>query len=325
MMPKCLVLGADGFMGSHLSEKLVEAGHEVVCFDRFRNGEPRHIKGLSFRTEVVHGDIRATSALDKALTGCDIVFHFASAIKPYSDSVAPGKVIEEESDAAIQLFDLCVRHKIKKIIFPSTGGAVYGGMPLSKSTISETHAARPELAYAIHKRGLEKVLAQYASEKKLNSCVLRISNCYGPRAPLRGTQGVISIFMRHLADGEPPLIYGDGRSVRDYVYVTDVISAIILSAMNPTRHAIYNIGAAEGYSVIEIFEKIREIAERDIRPVFREARQNEIPRIVLNTDRFRREFLWRPRVDFETGLRQVWQWIVNETQTSSLKQIAEKA
>lgn len=310
-MSRCLVLGADGFIGSHLSERLVKEGFRVRCFDLFKDN-PKHTKNLESikeKIEIIGSDFLDKDDLDKALEGIDYVFHFISFSTPYSTIKTPETEIDLNIKGTLQLLNLCVKHKVKKIIYPSSGGTIYGNNNSDKDRISEKEKCEPMIPYSITKLYIERLLFSFNRLYSLDFCVLRFSNLYGPRLPLEGNQGVIGIMMNAFKNNKRPTIYGDGKSIRDYLYIDDAITSILLCTKNNTKHNMYNVGYGKGHTVSEIFDNIKNMSKKDIVPVYKEARENEIKKIVLDTTRFSSEFKWKPKVSFEDGLEKVWRWL----------------
>lgn len=305
-MAKCLVLGANGFIGSHLVDSLVSAGHSVRAFDRFNTEAPPRYKANE-SIEKFKGDFLRREDLMQALQGIDFVFHFISTTTPATAEDNPLIDVETNIKMSIILFEECVKHQVKKVIFSSTGGAIYGntgGEPIAESTLPQ-----PISPYAIGKLTIEHYLRYFHKKFDLKSLVFRISNPYGERQPLHNKQGVIPIFLKHIADGEPVVILGDGSMVRDYIYVKDV-TRMIASSFETASEPLYNIGSGQGVTVNELVETMKDIVGQAIRIEHQEAPATFINRVVLDASKFQSEFHITPQIQLKEGVQQTWDYVL---------------
>lgn len=306
-MAKCLVIGANGFLGSHLVDELVRRGHEVTAFDRFSQG---HHFYTAFNVRALTGDFLSHADLADVLEGQDYVFHFVSTTTPMSAEDDPTLDLRTNVASSIDLFRLCIEAGVSKVYFASTGGAIYGdqlGAPLTELSLPQ-----PVSPYAIGKLTIERYLHYFERKYGLRSVALRISNPYGPRQGRTKVQGVIPIFLRRVRGGIPLTIFGDGSMVRDYLYVTDAASMIADTVQENTAHSLYNIGSGVGASVNDIVEAIRDITglvpEIEHAPV----PQTFVDHAVLDTSRFGAEFGMRDAVSLRDGIERTWQAILKE-------------
>lgn len=284
-MVKSIVIGGNGFIGSHLVDALVLQGHEVTAFDRFSTGVQQFTSsGVNIR----QGDFLNISDLHQAVAGQDYVFHFLSITTPATAEDDPTLDIRTNVVQTVELLKLASLEQVRHVYFGSTGGAIYG--PQGKETYSESDRALPISPYGIGKLTIEHYLDYFRTKKGLNSTSLRISNPYGTRQKPRARQGLIPIALRNIASGKPILRYGDGSMVRDFVYVKDAVQMITQLVGRENLHNLYNIGSGLGVSVNEVIETIRETNEVDF--VI-----NEIPvpptfvdKVILDTTRFCDEF-----------------------------------
>lgn len=304
-MAKCLVLGANGFIGSHLVDSLAERGEKVRAFDRFGN----HVRNFNPHPniEICAGDFLNRSDLRVALKDIDYVFHFISTTTPASAENDPLIDIETNIEMTVELLQDCVDQKIKKVIFASTGGAIYGDVddhkPLDESTL-----AQPVSPYAIGKLTIEHYLRYFKIKHGLDSVVFRISNPYGERQSLVSRQGVIPIFLQHIYNDEPITILGDGTMVRDYLYVKDV-AELITAVFKNTNHSLYNLASGVGVSVNELVSIIKDVTQKEITVEYLPKPVTFLQHVVLNTDRFKNEFNTSPRVELEEGIRCTWEYV----------------
>lgn len=307
-MAHCLVLGGNGFIGSHLVDGLVARGHKVRAFDRFGGNKPRFKSGQ--QVEQYGGDFLNMADLAEALDGIEYVFHFISTTTPASAENDPLIDVETNIHASIELFQLCVEKGVKRIIFASTGGAIYG----QSSTIpcSEDNMPLPVSPYAIGKLTIEHYLRYFKVKHGLDSVVLRISNPYGERQPLHRKQGVIPIFLENIAAGRPITVLGDGSMVRDYIYVRDVTEMIADMFAKPAQYDVYNIGSGDGVSVSQLVEAVQQASGKQAEVQHAPVPSTFVSKVVLDTRRFSEEFSLRPQTDLATGLKATYDYIQKE-------------
>lgn len=302
-MAKCLVLGANGFIGSHLVDSLCSNGHDVRVFGRFKDNAVRFQQNN--KIEAFSGDFLNRNDLKDALQGTEYVFHFISTTTPASSDADPLIDVETNVRMSIELLQECVDNgNIKKVIFASTGGAIYGLN--SGESIDEGVTPLPISPYAIGKLTVEHYLRYFETKYGLPSVVFRISNPYGERQPLHSKQGVIPIFLRHIQNHEPITILGDGTMVRDYIYVKDVAD-IIADVFEQTSSNLYNLGGGKGTSVNDLVSIIKAVTKEEIKINYMEKPSTFVQDIVLNTDKLRQEFSPKPFVDLEEGISKTWQ------------------
>lgn len=305
-MARCLVIGANGFLGSHLVDELVSRGHEVTAFDRFSTST------LMFGAEgvaVLAGDFTRSPDLQKALVGQQLVFHFVSASTPFSADNDPALDVRTNVAPSVELFKLCVEAGVDRVFFASTGGAIYGDQPFDASELSLPQPISP---YAIGKLAIEHYLGYFRRRHGLESLALRISNPYGPRQHSSKVQGVIPIFLRRVHAGLPITVYGDGSMIRDYIYVTDAARMIAETVGRVTEHSLYNIGSGHGASVNELLAIIS--ATTGIEPAIQHqpVPTTFVDHVVLDTSRHSAEFGAHSLVPIAEGIERTWRAILRE-------------
>lgn len=302
-MSKCLVLGANGFIASHLVDSLITAGHEVVAFDRMSDRKDQFLP--SPRIRVISGDFLNTHDLQQALEGVEYVFHFISLTTPISVDEDPYMDLETNVHASIKMMEACVQNGgIKRILFASTGGSVYGLN--SSGATNEDMVPMPVSPYAIGKVTIEHYLRYFKVKYNLDSVVYRMSNPYGERQSPATAQGVIPIFLRRILENEPITIMGDGGMVRDYIYVKDVASMIVKSFERATQ-PLYNIGSGTGTTVKDLVTVINSIATNgDAKTLSIPVPKTFVKEIVLDTSRYEKEFGAHNLTSLEDGIRQTW-------------------
>lgn len=303
-MANCLVLGANGFIGSPLVNSLAIKGHQVRCFDRFKTNLT-NFEADSPNIEIFRGDFMNASSIEEALTGIDYVFHFISMTNPRTAENDPLVDIRTNLSMSVQLFDLSVKSSVKKIIFASTGGAIYGDNPVPK--LNEDQRTLPVSPYAINKLAIENYLAYFKRKHGLDYQVLRISNPYGPGQNTLSGQGVISIFLENALNNRPITIYGDGSMIRDYLYIDDLTSAITDIFDKDSQNNIYNVGSGNGVSVNELVRLISQVTGLDPEIIHKPKPSSFIDRVVLDTTRLEKEFGFAAKISLEDGIRKTWQ------------------
>lgn len=303
-MLKCLVLGANGFIGSHLVDSLVDSGYEVRAFDRYPDSRTRFIKNE--KVELFAGNFLNRNDLARAVKDIDYVFHFVSTTTPATSENDPKIDIETNIKMSVELFQECERQGLKKVIFPSSGGSVYGKYA---DNADENTLPQPISPYAIGKLTIEHYLRYFAAKYGLNRVVYRIANPYGERQAMNAKQGVIPIFLQQIKEGQPITVLGDGSMVRDYIYVKDVADMIV-SSFEQAKKDTYNLGSGKGSSINELIEAIKEAIDKDFEVKHKENKMTTFAdKTVLNTERFTSEFGIKPKVGLKDGIQTTWEYI----------------
>jgi len=294
---KILVTGGAGFIASHIADALVNEGHNVFIVDNLSTGFRRNINP---KAAFIEADIR-----DEALKAVfekenfDVVIHHAAQMDVRRSVADPSYDANVNILGTINLLQNCVRTKVKKFMFASTGGAVYGDQKYFPA--DENHPTNPLSPYGISKLSVEKYLFFYKAQYDLNYTILRYANIYGPRQNPFGEAGVVAIFSTRLLHGEQPVINGTGEQTRDYVYVGDVVKANLL-ALNDTRSDIYNIGTAKETNVNEIFNLLNSIIGNGQHEKHGPPAAGEQMRSVITSDKLYKTFNWKPSTTLREGL-----------------------
>lgn len=305
MGKKCLVVGGDGFLGSHLVDDLLARGYEVRVFDRFRKGHIKNLGHLKGSIKFYRGSFLNKRHLSRAVKGVDYVFHFVSLSTPVSTADDPHAEIRLNLEGTLQLLDLCVKHGVKKVIYPSSGGAVYGNA--LDEVASETTQARPMSPYAVTKLAIEEHLHFYRRQHGLDFVVYRIANPYGERQNPDGIQGAIPIFMKHMIKNEPLHIYGN--TVRDYVYVKDVTGFIAENFQEQHKNSTYNVGSGKGIALFELVLMLAKTTQSMPKMRRWDRRPFDVQKIVLDISRANEEFGFYPMTSLEVGLEKTYAYL----------------
>ena len=305
-MTTCLILGGNGFLGSHLAEGLVKKGYAVRVFDSFKTGMA-NLETVKNKVEIIEGDFLNHEDLSQALKGADYVFHYISTTVPTTAAKDPIYDVQTNLIGTVRLLQLAVASKVKRVIFPSSGGTVYGE-PTSLP-VQETHALNPMDPYGISKLAIEKYLNYFNRAYGLDYLILRYSNPYGERQSPHSQQGVIPVFLNRIKMGERPVIYGDGSMERDYIYVGDAVEATITALEKKTVHKIFNVGSGAGTSINRLIELMSGVAGRKIEPVYAEDTAIRVQKVVLDVSRMRDEVGWKPSTSLQEGIERTWRWL----------------
>ncbi len=301
-MANVLVIGGSGFIGSHLIDSLVKRGHNVTSFSRLNGPTTKNLKHLEGKIQMIDGDyFNDQEKLENAVAQSEFVFHMGSAGSPADPSD-----IQQNMQATFDLIETCAKHRVK-FIYPSSGGTVYGNQTVER--LSENSPTEPISLYGDAKKRIEQKLIDYKNQGKLDSIIFRISNPFGPRQNPYGKQGLIPIALQKIREGHPIEIFGDGNSVRDYIYVTD-LTELMASIFNlPTEHTIYNVGSGNGHTINDILEIYRQRLGLEFEVVYYPARGVDVLRVVLDPTRVQNEFGFEPKVDFVEGIVQTYNYI----------------
>jgi len=307
---KILVTGGAGFIGSHVVDKFIESGHQVIVVDNLSSGRRENLNPQAKFYEV---DIREKVKLEEIFKEerPDVVDHHAAQISVVSSVEDPGFDAEVNIIGSLNLIDLSLRYGVKKFIYASTGGAVYGE-PIYLPC-DEKHPVDPLAPYGISKHTVEHYLYMNHVNFGLNYVVLRYANVYGPRQDPHGEAGVVAIFSKRMLQGKEAYIFGDGWQERDFVYVGDVADAN-LAALNYEKEIkssldpIFNVGTGVGTNVNTIFSLIKRFTGFEKDPVYKPPRPGEVYRVYLDVEKIKNEMDWVPRISLEEGLKLTVEW-----------------
>lgn len=309
----CLVLGGSGFIGSHVVELLIENGFRVRVFSR--SSSPPRLAAVANRIELSVGDFQDVQSLARAVKGCDYVFHLAATTVPITSNRDMAFDASSNLISTLRLLEVCVREKVQQIIFSSSGGTVYG--KAENQPIAECHSTEPRCSYGVVKLAIEKYLELFRIQHGLEYTVLRISNCYGPRLPLHGEQGIVGASLEKLRRGEPITLWGDGSITRDYVYVTDVALAFRAALGQGSPFRVFNISTGIGTSLVNLIEMMERATGRRFRILKQSARDIDVPTNILDSNRARKYLSWEATVILKQGLVNAWKWIQTREHATS--------
>lgn len=308
---KIIVTGGAGFIGSWVCRAYISEGHEVLVIDNLSTG---NIDNIPAEADFLELDIMDRSGLEKAFTNFspDVVNHHAAQINVRHSVSDPVFDAETNIIGSVNVMENCRIYNIKKIIFSSTGGAIYG-QP-RKIPANEDTEARPFSPYGTSKLCVENYLGLYKRLHGLDYIALRYANVYGERQSPSGEAGVISIFCNNILKELPCIVYGDGYQTRDYLYCGDVAEAN-LKALS-TRSGIYNIGTGKELSLNNLVSRLKSISGIEFDVIYEKEREGDVRNISLDNTRAREFLGWIPTTDIHKGLLQTWNWFSEQSSPS---------
>lgn len=308
-MPKCLVLGANGFIGSHLVDSLVAHGNDIRAFDKYNGAQQRFL--ASDAVEIFEGNFMNRQDLISALDGIDYVFHLVSTTTPVTAEDDPLIDIDTNIRMSVELFHECVNAEVKRVIFSSTGGAIYGLN--DHQPYGESDLPLPISPYAIGKLTIEHYLRYFKRKHNLDSTIFRISNPYGERQAIGRKQGVIPIFLEHLADDVPITIFGDGTMKRDYIYVKDVADIVAQSISRTLPQDVYNVGSGTGVTITELIDTIENITKKKFTVEYKVAPATFVQEVVLDVRKLHADFPeGKDTLNVAAGIKKTWEYILRQ-------------
>jgi UDP-glucose 4-epimerase len=302
------VLGGLGFMGSHICRELVKRGYFVRIFDKLYASHEL-ISDFESSVEIVESDISRSPDVLEAISDVHLVINLIHTTVPRSSMDEPIYDITSNIGAAVGWLRQLAKTKVRKVFYFSSGGTVYG-IPENIPT-SESHPTNPISSYGITKLAIEKYTAMYANHSGIDYCLLRPSNVYGPGQRLQIRQGVIGVLANRASHSEPLEIWGAGTNVRDYLFIDDMVSAVmkLLSYSGPFR--VFNISSGRGNSVLDIVSILRDQIHSPLEVVHLPDGGFHVPVNILDSSRLADQTGWRATVDLESGLARTIQSLKN--------------
>jgi len=303
---KALVIGGCGFIGSHVVDQLLARNIDVRVFGR----RPEAFRAPLPQVDYVTGDLADTSRIFEALSGVDVVIHLASTTVPATSNLDPVADITGNLIATVHLLEVMRSAGVRKIIYLSSGGTVYG-VP-ETFPIAESHPLRPISSYGIVKVAIENYLFMEQRLHGLQHVILRVSNPYGPRQGHTGIQGIIGTYLWRLSRNEPIEVWGDGSVVRDFIHVRD-LAELCVDAVLSDATGCYNAGSGEGTSVNDIVASIDRTVQASggapVHPIYKPGRNFDVPRVVLDITRACNAFGWSPSKSLDEGIAETRDWV----------------
>jgi UDP-glucose 4-epimerase len=297
---RILVTGGAGFIGSHIQDGYIALGHDVTVFDNLSTGKKEY---LNPDAEFIEGDVTVEPMVREIIRGgrFDLVNHHAAQINVRYSFDDPVRDCAVNVIGTLNVLKAMIDFEVPKIIFASTGGAIYGDT--EEPPVDENAPLRPKSPYSISKLTCENYIKNLGGLYDLDYTILRYANVYGPRQIAKGEAGVVAIFTERLLDGKPPVIFGSGKHTRDYVFITDVVDANVRAAENGAS-GIFNIGRGIEINVHDVFDTVSKAFGDRALPYESAPEVPEVDRIALDSAKARTDLGWEPSVDFETGVKE---------------------
>ena len=296
---RILVMGGAGFIGKAICRYLLRMGHEVRILDLAPTC-PSELEGATY----IAGSFLDPATLAEAVADRDCCFHLVSTTLPASSNQNIMFDLETNLRGGVAFLEAATKARISRVVFLSSGGTVYG-VPATVP-ITEDHPLRPICAYGVSKAAMENYLHLFFQLRSLDYRILRLANPYGPgQSPVTG-QGVISAFLDRVSRRVPIEIWGDGRIVRDFIFIDDVVDAICTAALTQTDVKIFNVGSGKGCSILDLLRLVERVVERKAVIEFKPARGFDVPVNVLDSSSIRNVLGWAPKYSLHEGLGRTW-------------------
>jgi UDP-glucose 4-epimerase len=309
---RIVITGGAGFIGSHIANRYLYDGHDVEIIDNFSTGRmeniPQGYGDFAFYRMDIMSDIFALYFKDSPP---DVVSHHAALANLRASVDDPGESARINILGTIRMLELCRKYGVKRFIFASTAGPIYGDMSGHGQPFDESFYPHPSCPYGVSKLAAEQYIQLYSDLYGLPFVIFRYPNVYGPRQIPASEAGVVTIFARAMLRRERPTIFGDGSKTRDYVYVDDIVEANAL-ALTKGEGGVYNLGSRIETSDQEIFDAVREAVGSDIKPIYCEKRPGEIDRYCLDWQRAYDILGWRPLTTLQDGISKTVGWCREE-------------
>ncbi|MCZ7613469.1 MAG: NAD-dependent epimerase/dehydratase family protein [Ignavibacteriaceae bacterium] len=297
---KILVTGGAGFIASQIADEYINEGHQIFILDNLTTGFE---KNINLKAQFIREDICSSAIISLfEKEKFDVVNHHAAQIDVRKSVNDPVFDANTNILGTINLLQASIKTGVKKFIFASTGGAIYGEQEYFPA--DEKHPTNPVSPYGITKLTIEKYLYFYRNEYGLKYSILRYANVYGPRQNPFGEAGVVAIFTNKLLRNENPVINGNGKQTRDYVFVEDVVKANVI-ALNDNSSEIYNVGTGTETSVNELFLKLNKVAGNKAEEKHGPAPKGEQLRSVISSAKLFNRFKWKPSIKIDEGLQKL--------------------
>lgn len=303
-MAQVLVTGGAGFIGSHLARGLLDRGDQVRVLDNLSTGSKANLAGLE--VDLIEGDIRDVTVVQESIKDVDAIFHLAAFISVPGSMVDPLTCYEANLNGSLNVLMQASQAGVQRVVLASSA-AVYGE---SESTVAENHPLNPLSPYAASKLAMEQAAQLFSQSFSLETICLRYFNVYGPRqSPDSPYAAAIPMFIQAMLASEPATIHGDGRQTRDFVYVSDVVEAMLLAADGVSvTNRVFNIGGGKSVPIIELVDIIQRLFPENPDPVFGPPRQGDLRFSEADISSAERALGYRPRIDLQEGLGITVEW-----------------
>lgn len=305
---KIIVFGGGGFIGSAIVDRLLLDGHDLRVFERPRVEPYRDFSDIE-KIEWLTGDMQSIHDIKLALADRDLVIHLVSTTLPKNSNEDPIYDVQTNLVATLQILNTMVEMDIKKIIFISSGGTVYGNPKYLP--VDEKHPCEPEVSYGITKLAIENYLLLYKKMHNITPVILRVANPFGKRQRIETAQGAVGVFLNRAINHQAIEIWGDGEVTRDYIYINDVADAFSLAVNYSGKSVIFNISSGLGTSLNELISLMEEVLGHRIERRYLDARNFDVPISVLSNMLAQQELGWFPNTSLLDGIKCTVEWIKN--------------
>ena len=304
---KVLVTGGAGFIGSHLVDRLVQEGNQVIAMDNLSTGKRQQVnkKATFYKMDIRNERIERVFRTERPL----ILVHLAAQMNVRYSTENPGFDADVNILGTLNLLEHAVKNGVRKVSFASSGGAIYGEQEVFPAP--ESHRTDPLSPYGISKLAGEKYLAYYEKEMGLRSVSLRFANVYGPRQEPEGEAGVVAIFSKLMLNGGQPIVNGTGKQTRDFIYVDDVVESI-MTTLGEEVQGTFNVGTGQESTVNECYAIIKTLTNSSCKELFGAAKKGEQLRSVLDIRKLQEQFGWEPQVSLSEGLKSTVEFFRNQ-------------
>ena len=304
---KILLLGAAGFLGTNLTIQLASGNNRIAIVDREKKYF-EHIQKLSLKNvSIVESPLIADTDFDELVAGYDIVYHLISTTVPATSNQRIANELAANAILSANLLDSCVRNRVKKVVFLSSGGAVYGkeaNCPIKEKTIT-----KPISSYGVQKITIENLLYLYRYLYGLDYRIIRLANPYGPYQRPNGVQGAVTTFIYKALKNEEIVVYGDGSVVRDFIYVDDAIRAITKIVDGENKHRTFNLGCGYGTSIKQLIDIISSTLNVELKVIYKEARNVDVPVNYLDISRYEKYYGALNPISLQDGIMRTAQFM----------------
>ena len=303
------VIGASGYIGSHVVDMFLEESCYVHALSRTTPGliDPKSIRNKNLRLSSV--DVCDYQRLSKLLVDIDIIVYLVSSSLPLTSNSNPRGDVNVNLIGALNVLEIAKNENIQKFVFISSGGTVYGNSCIVP--IPENHPTNPICSYGIVKLAIEKYISLYSNLYNINSTILRLANPYGGRQKLDSGQGVVPAFLSRAINSQTLEVWGDGSTIRDFLYISDVTRAVRLACSYSGRELIFNIGSGTGLSLLELIKLIQTTLNRPVDVVFKDKRDIDVPSNVLSITKAASYLNWSPQVSPIDGIEQFYRYLLS--------------
>lgn len=310
---KIVIFGGGGFIGSTIADRLLQDGHQLRIFERPRV-EPYRKFIASERVEWMTGDLSSAHDVSDAICGMDTVLHLVSTTLPKNSNDDPIYDVQSNVIATLQMLNAMVAHNVRRIVFISSGGTVYGNPQYLP--VDEKHPTHPLVSYGITKLAIEKYLQMYSHLHGMSVITLRVANPYGERQRIETAQGAVGVFLHRALKGLPIEIWGDGSVTRDYIYISDVAEAFVRAVEYSGMKNCFNISSGNGTSLKDLIGMIEDVLGNPIEIRYLPSRPFDVPVSVLSNNLAREELKWVPSISMRDGIARTAEWMKSELRKS---------